>query len=104
MRRAGLVFAAIVGCGPKAVPAGSPDQTVAEAMRLVCEAPARADRDRSSASRSDKIAGHLSDGIGNSEVLMTIEGWKTDGIKRSELEALLKKAKVRECALREEAS
>ena len=100
------MFAAIVAaaCGPKSVPPGSPDQTIAEAMRLVCDAPARADRDRTNASRSDKIAGHLSDGIGNSEVLMTVEGWKTEGIKRSELDALLNKAKLRDCALREEAS
>lgn len=72
-------------------------------MRLVCDAPARAAQDRSDATRSDKIAGHLSDGIGNVEVLTTVEGWKTDGIKRAELDALIKTAKLTACPLRAEA-
>jgi hypothetical protein len=103
MWRAALVFAAIVGCGPKALPPASPDQTITEAMRLVCEAPTRAADDRGEGTRSDKIAGHLSDGVGNNEVLTTVEGWKTDGISKRELDGLLKKAKLRDCKLREEA-
>ena len=101
-----LVLMVVGACKPRggAIPPGSPDQTITEAMRLVCDAPARADRDRTEASRSDKIAGHLTDGVGNVDVLTTVEGWKTDGIKTSELEALLKKAKLSDCRLREEAS
>jgi hypothetical protein len=72
-------------------------------MRLVCDAPARADADRSEGTRADKIAGHLTDGIGNVDVLTTVEGWKTDGIKRGELEALAKQAKLTSCALTAEA-
>ena len=73
-------------------------------MRLVCAAPSRADRDRGEGTRSDKIAGHLTDGIGNTKVLTTVEAWKTDGIQRSELDALLKEAKLATCALREQSS
>lgn len=73
-------------------------------MRLVCDAPARATRDHSDASRSDKIAGHLTDGIGNVEVLTTVEGWKTDGIKKTELDALLERAKLSSCKLRQEST
>lgn len=72
-------------------------------MRLVCDAPARADADRADGTRSDKIAGHLTDGIGNVEVLTTVEAWKTDGIKREELAALVKRAKLTSCALEGEA-
>ncbi len=96
------VVGAVLGCGPKSIPPGTPDQTVTEAMRLVCEAPARADRDRAAGSRSDKIAGHLTDGIGNVDVLTTVEGWKTDGINKAQLEALLKQAKLSSCKLRDE--
>jgi len=88
---------------PRAIPAGTADQTIRDAMVLVCDAPARADADRGSGSRSDKIAGHLTDGIGNVDVLTTVEGWKTDGIKKRELDALLAKANLTECALRAEA-
>jgi hypothetical protein len=103
--RAVLVAAlAVAGCKPRPIPPGSPDQTVAEAMRLVCDAPSRAAQDRSDATRSDKIAGHLSDGIGNNKVLTIVEGWKTDGIKRAELDALVKEAKLPGCKLREETS
>src|SRR5436190_4474050 len=87
MKWAALVV--LAACGPRTIPPGTPDQTIHDAMVLVCGAPGRADSDRSSASRSDKIAGHLTDGIGNVDVLTTVEGWKTDGIKRSELDALL---------------
>lgn len=99
-----IVGFALFSCGPKAIPPGSPEQTVAEAMRLVCDAPTRADSDRGGGTRSDKIAGHLTDGIGNPRVLTTVEGWKTDGIKKTELEALLKEAKLQDCKLREETS
>ena len=102
-----VLIVAVVGavaCKPRGaeIPPGSPDQTVTEAMRLVCDAPERADRERGDAPRSDRIAGHLTDGVGNVEVLTTVEGWKTDGIKKSELEALVKKAKLSDCKLREE--
>ena len=94
----------LVACGPRPIPPGSPDQTVPDAMKLVCDAPARAERDRGAGTRSDKIAGHLTDGIGNVRVLTTVEGWKTDGIKRAELDALIKEAKLASCALTKEAS
>jgi hypothetical protein len=77
-------------------------QSIADAMKLVCDAPARADRDRTSASRSDKIAGHLSDGVGNPRVLQTVEAWKTDGIDKRQLESLVRDAKLRSCALSNE--
>jgi hypothetical protein len=99
-----VLVVALAACGPRPIPPGSPDQTVAEAMRLVCDAPSRADADRSDATRSDKIAGHLSDGIGNNRVLTTVEGWKTDGINRAELDQLVKEAKLSSCKLREETS
>lgn len=100
-----LLATALAGCrpGPRAIPPGSPDQSLADAMRLVCDAPARADRDRTGASRSDRIAGHLTDGIGNARVLTTVEAWKTDGIDRRELAALVREAGVTSCALQREA-
>jgi hypothetical protein len=103
-----LVLVLASGCGsrmassPAAAPA-SPDQTLADAMRLVCDAPVRARRDRTDASHSDKVAGHLTDGIGNVRVLTTVEGWKTDGIDRAELAGLLKEARVSTCPLLDEA-
>jgi len=90
----------LLGCGPRAVPAGAPDQSLHDAMVLVCDAPNRASSD--SGSRSDAIAGHLTDGVGNSEVLTTVEGWKTDGIDRRQLDRLIKRAHLRSCALRDE--
>jgi hypothetical protein len=95
-----LVFS--VACGPRPIPPGSPDQSVAHAMRLVCDAPARAETDRGDGTRSDKIAGHLSDGVGNPRVLQTIEIWKTDGINKSELTALVSEAKLDSCSLLKE--
>jgi hypothetical protein len=97
------LLVAVLGCGPRPIPPGTPEQTVREAMVLVCDAPARADRDRGDASRSDKIAGHLTDGIGNVEVLTTVEAWKTDGIKRAELDKLVTDAKLTSCKLHDEA-
>jgi hypothetical protein len=99
-----VLFAVLAACHPHP-PSATPsaDQSVADAMRLVCDAPARADRDRGDGTRSDKIAGHLSDGVGNPEVLTTVEGWKTDGIQRRELDGLLRKAKLTSCKLRAEA-
>jgi hypothetical protein len=91
--------------GSSTLPPASPDQTVAAAMRLVCEAPTRAARDHGDGTRSDKIAAHLTDGIGNVDVLTTVEGWKTDGIKRAELDRLLGQAKLAPsaCKLSQEA-
>jgi hypothetical protein len=104
MRRAPsvVILLATVACGARSIPAGSPDQSVADAMRLVCAAPARADADRGAGSYSDKVAGHLSDGVGNARVLQTIETWKTDGIDKTELRALLAEAKLDTCALEKE--
>ena len=101
-----LALLVCVGCvkRPADVPPATADQSVSEAMRLVCDAPARAARDRSDGSRADKIAAHLTDGIGNERVLTTVEGWKTDGIVRAELDALVKEAHVTSCALQAEAS
>ena len=91
-------------CGPRPIPPGTADQSLADAVRLVCDAPARAARDRGEGTRADKIAGHLTDGIGNVRVLTLVEGWKTDGIERDELDALVKEAKVGACALQKEAT
>jgi hypothetical protein len=95
----------LLGCHakPAPMPPASPDQPLAAAMRLVCDAPARADRDRGDASRSDRIAGHLGDGVGNVEVLTAVEAWKTDGINRAELDRLVKRAGIADCKLRSEA-
>ena len=92
----------IAGCHPHSTmpPPAGPDQSVHDAMVLVCDAPARADAD-SGGSRSDRIAGHLTDGVGNAHVLQVVEAWKTDGIKRGELEKLVKEAKLARCALRD---
>ena len=90
----------LIACGPRAVPPGTPDQSVHDAMVLVCAAPSRAKGE--GGSRSDAIAAHLTDGVGNSQVLTTVEGWKTDGINRGELHQLIKRAGLRDCALRDE--
>jgi hypothetical protein len=68
---------------------------------LVCDAPSRAKDDRA-ATTSDAIAGHLTDGVGNPKVLSAAEAWKTDGVDRKQLEALVKEAKLSRCALRDE--
>jgi hypothetical protein len=104
-----FAFACACACGPRAassppaVATASPDQTLTEAMRRVCDAPARARRDRSDASHSDKVAGHLTDGIGNTRVLAAVEAWKTDGIDRAELAALVKESRLPACLLLDEA-
>ncbi len=90
----------LLGCGPRTLPPGSPDQSLHDAMVLVCDAPNRARGDHGS--HSDAIAAHLSDGVGNSRVLTTVEGWKTDGINKAELVQLLKQARIDKCALRDE--
>lgn len=73
-------------------------------MLLVCDAPTRAAGERGS--RADAIAGHLSDGVGNVTVMTAVDGWKTDGINRAELDRLLEKARIARdaCALRREAA
>lgn len=91
----------LLGCGPRAVPPGSPDQSIHDAMVLVCDAPTRAIGEGTS--HSDAVAAHLSDGVGNAHVLTSVEGWKTDGINKRELERLLKQAGIKRCALRDEA-
>jgi hypothetical protein len=90
----------LLGCGPRAVAQGTPDQSVHDAMVLVCDAPKRAEGE--GGSRADAIAGHLTDGVGNVDVLTTVEGWKTDGINRTELARLIKRAGLRSCALRDD--
>ena len=92
----------VAGCThhtPLPPPAG-PDQSVHDAMVLVCQAADRAADDRG-ASRSDLIAKHLADGVGNSRVLQAVEAWKTDGIKRDELDRLVEDAKLASCGLRD---
>jgi hypothetical protein len=89
----------LLGCGPRAVPAGPPGQSVHDAMVLVCDAPKRAEGE--GGSRADAIAAHLTDGVGNNDVLMTVEGWKTDGINQAELARLIKRAGLRSCTLRD---
>jgi hypothetical protein len=90
----------LLGCGPRGVPAAPVGQSVRDAMILVCDAPKRAERD--GGSRSDAIAAHLTDGVGNNEVLVAVEGWKTDGIDRRQLARLIKRAGLRSCALRDQ--
>ena len=90
------------GCGPRMPSAGSPGQSVHDAMVLVCDAPTRAQADPEyRGHESDVIAKHLTDGVGNGDVLVTVDGWKTGGIKREELDRLVKQAGLRRCALRE---
>lgn len=96
-----VLLVTVIACGPRKVPPGTPDQSVHDAMVLVCDAPKRAEGERGS--RSDAIAAHLTDGVGNVDVLTTVEGWKTDGINKAELDRLLAKAKIKDCALRAEA-
>jgi hypothetical protein len=97
-----MAMTVLFACGPRPIPPGSPDQSVADAMRLVCDTPARARSDRGEGTTSDKIAGHLTDGVGNARVLQTIETWKTDGIRKDQLAALVAEAKLGECVLEKE--
>jgi hypothetical protein len=91
----------VAGCThARMPPPAGPDQTLHDAMVLVCQAADRA-ADDTGASRSDLIAKHLTDGIGNAQVLQTVEAWKTDGIKRTELERLVEEAGLASCGLRD---
>ena len=82
-------------------PPATADQTVRDAVVLVCDTPARAEADTGhGVSTSDAIAMHLTDGIGNDRVLTTVEAWKTTGIVVAELDALIREAKVAPCPLR----
>jgi hypothetical protein len=94
---------AVSGCKPHPAmpPPAGPDQSVHDAMVLVCDAPSRASSEHA-ATRSDAIAAHLTDGVGNPKVLSAAEGWKTDGIDRKQIDALIKEAKLSSCALRDE--
>ena len=96
-----ILLVTVICCGPRNIPPGTPDQSVHDAMVLVCDAPKRAEGE--GGRRADAIAAHLTDGVGNVDVLTTVEGWKTDGINRAQLERLLEKAKLKDCALRAEA-
>ncbi len=93
----------VFGCGgPRALPPATTDQSVRDAVLLVCDTPSRAQPDaRDGVSMSDAIAGHLTDGIGNDRVLTLVEGWKTNGVNARELDALTKEARVTRCALRD---
>lgn len=100
-----LALVVAVGCHSSrlaAPPPGTADQSVRDAVLLVCDTPARAAPDaKDGVSMSDAIAGHLTDGIGNDRVLTTVEGWKTNGIDAAELAALTKEANVTRCPLRD---
>jgi hypothetical protein len=92
------------GChGARAMPPpATADQSVRDAVILVCDTPARAEPDATGGvSMSDAIAGHLTDGIGNDRVLTAAEAWKTNGIDAKELTALMQEANVTRCALRD---
>ena len=93
----------VSGCKPhpRVPPPAGPDQSVHDAMVLVCAAPARAAGEHA-ATRSDAIAGHLTDGVGNAKVLAAAESWKTDGVNQQQLGALVVEAKLGSCALRDE--
>lgn len=83
-------------------PPGDPGQSIHDAMVLVCDAPTRAEADSEyRGHEADVIAKHLTDGVGNDHVLVTVEGWKTDGIKRDELERLMKQGGLTSCKLRD---
>lgn len=100
MRQVALVW--LLGCGPRTPPPGAPGQSIHDAMVLVCETPTRAEADSEYAGHeSDVIAKHLTDGVGNNDVLLTVEAWKTDGIKRGELLQLMKRAGIKRCRLYE---
>ncbi len=96
-----LIVAAGCHSGSRAMPPpATVDQTVHDAVVLVCDTPARAEPDANrGVSRSDAIAGHLTDGIGNDRVLTIVEYWKTNGIDAKELAALTKEATVTRCPL-----
>lgn len=101
-----LPFAILVGIACRSAPAvpppGNADQTVRDAVVLVCDAPARAKADTDKGvGASDAIASHLTDGIGNDRVLTLVEGWKTTGIDAGQLDALVEEAKLGECSLRD---
>jgi hypothetical protein len=102
MRWTDFLVLALCACGPRPIPPGSPDQSLPDAMRLVCDTPSRASRDRNQGNHSDKIAGHLTDGIGNARVLQAVETWKTDGIDKKQLAALIAEAKLPACPLMKE--
>ena len=100
--RSALLALVVLGCQRHAMPPpAGPDQSVHDAMVLVCAAPERAEGDRA-ATKADAIAGHLTDGVGNAKVLNAAEAWKTDGVNRKQLEALVKEAKLSSCALHDE--
>ena len=96
-----VLVAVVSGCKPRMPPPAGPDQSVHDAMILVCDAPSRAAGEHA-ATRSDAIAGHLTDGVGNSKVLAAAESWKTDGVNETQLAALVAEAKLSSCALRDE--
>lgn len=98
-----VLVAIVSGCKahPPMPPPAGPDQSVHDAMVLVCAAPSRAEGEHA-ATRSDAIAGHLTDGVGNPKVLSAAESWKTDGVNQHQLAALVAEARLSQCALRDE--
>ena len=94
-----VLLVTVIACRPRMPPPGTADQSVHDAMVLVCDAPKRAEGE--GGNRSDAIAAHLTDGVGNVDVLTTVEGWKTDGINKAELAKLIKRAGLKRCALRD---
>ncbi|HUS29372.1 MAG TPA: hypothetical protein VMZ53_12725 [Kofleriaceae bacterium] len=102
MRAAGVMLL-LIACKPHHAmpPPAGPDQSVHDAMVLVCDAPVRAEGEKA-ATRADAIAGHLTDGVGNAKVLDIVEAWKTDGVNRTQLTKLVSEAKLSSCALRDE--
>lgn len=100
-----VVCATAVGCTPSAatsLPVATADQTARDAMLLVCDAPIRAKDDiHHGVGTSDAIAAHLTDGVGNNDVLITVEGWKTSGVHRGELDRLMRRSRITSCALRD---
>lgn len=98
-----LVAVALLGCGGRGrgVAPATADQSVRDAVVLVCDAADRAEPDvGGGVTRSDAIAMHLTDGVGNNRVLTIVEGWKTDGVDLRQLDALTREAGVSTCGLR----
>ncbi|HEY1954729.1 MAG TPA: hypothetical protein VGH28_03940 [Polyangiaceae bacterium] len=87
----------------------APAQSLADAVRLVCDATTRASNDpafrqaQDPAAKAPILGHHLKDGVTNERVLATIDAWtnKTNDAKRAELDALTKEAGLTTCSLRQ---
>jgi hypothetical protein len=103
-----VVWLAVAACGDKAKPAPTAprhDQTLAEALVLVCDSPTRAEADpgwqpgMEAADKARLLGEHAADGVRNARLLAWL---KTPQDQRvPELEKLLQEASITSCRLRE---